>query len=202
MSSFHLDLGQLWQCPLSWCTQWKGTPQDCVNHIRKKHYVNDSVKAANLRHCFPPWTVTRESWHTALKTKVSGISTDAARSESVLPMRPFMNDLQYFTIWDCADAKWAAKRNRTSRTGFLTSSDSPVSLPHSIRHRMSDDESPTCKAPQAVFPVMPGVSAHKATSTVVSAGKSTGPIGVKAVFGSLWLAAVEFACIVATATFR
>ena len=46
VSSFHLDLAQLWQCPVSWCTQWKGTPQDCVDHIRKTHYVNDSVKAA------------------------------------------------------------------------------------------------------------------------------------------------------------
>ena len=29
VSSFHLDLGQLWRCPVSWCTQcsqWKGTP--------------------------------------------------------------------------------------------------------------------------------------------------------------------------------
>ena len=24
--SVHLDLGQLWRCPVSWCTKWKGTP--------------------------------------------------------------------------------------------------------------------------------------------------------------------------------
>ena len=77
VSSFHLDLSQLWWCPVSWCTQWKGTPQDCVDHIRKKHYVNDSVKAANLGRWFPPWTVTREAWHMTLNTKLSGISTDA-----------------------------------------------------------------------------------------------------------------------------
>ena len=48
VSSFHLDLGQLWRCPVSWCTQWKGTPQDCIDHIRKKHNVGDSVKTASL----------------------------------------------------------------------------------------------------------------------------------------------------------
>ena len=48
VSAFHLDLAQLWWCPVAWCTQWKGTPQDCVDHIRQKHSVKDPVKAANL----------------------------------------------------------------------------------------------------------------------------------------------------------
>ena len=34
VSTYHLDLGQLWWCPVSWCTVWKGTPQDCVDHVR------------------------------------------------------------------------------------------------------------------------------------------------------------------------
>ena len=57
--SFHLDLGQLWRCPVSWCTQWKGTPQDCVDHVRQKHNVGDSVKTASLGKWFPMWTITR-----------------------------------------------------------------------------------------------------------------------------------------------
>ena len=154
VSSFHLaiDLGQLWRCPVSWCTQRKGTPQDCVDHIQKKHYVNDSVKAATLGHWFPPWTVTRKLWHTTLKTKVSGISTDATlfsvngsqlvhhyqvfgQCAAHSSLRgTFMSDLRYFTIRACADSKWAAKRNRTSGTGSPTSTDSPVPLPRSIRH--------------------------------------------------------------------
>ena len=44
VASFNLDLAQLWRCPMSWCTQWKGTPQNYIDHIRKKHYVPDSVK--------------------------------------------------------------------------------------------------------------------------------------------------------------
>ena len=34
MAKFHLDLAQLWRCPVSWCTVWKGTPQDCMDHVR------------------------------------------------------------------------------------------------------------------------------------------------------------------------
>ena len=113
--------------------------------------------------------VTSEAWHTTLKTKVSGISTDAtlfSQREWVsvgtpLPdvrrvcctcvsARTFMNDIGYFTIRARVDAKWAAKRTRTSGTGSPTSSDSPVPLPRSIRHRRSDDESPAYKAPRAV----------------------------------------------------
>ena len=40
--TFYLDLGQLWRCPVSWCTQWKVTPQDCNYHICAKHHVGDS----------------------------------------------------------------------------------------------------------------------------------------------------------------
>ena len=28
VARFHLDLAQLWRCPVSWCTIWKGTPQE------------------------------------------------------------------------------------------------------------------------------------------------------------------------------
>ena len=42
--SFHLDLSQLWQCTIPWCSVWKGTAQDCVDHLRQ--YVGSSVKAS------------------------------------------------------------------------------------------------------------------------------------------------------------
>ena len=48
VASFHLDLAQLWRCPVSWCTVWRGTPQDCIDHMRKAHTVPTTVKAANL----------------------------------------------------------------------------------------------------------------------------------------------------------
>ena len=34
VARFHMDLAQLWWCPVSWCTVWKGTPQDCMDHVR------------------------------------------------------------------------------------------------------------------------------------------------------------------------
>ena len=53
-ASLHLDVAQLWWCPVSWCTTWKGTPHDCMDHIRQQHLVPNSVKVANLARWFPP----------------------------------------------------------------------------------------------------------------------------------------------------
>ena len=56
---YHIELAQLWRCPVTWCTVWKGTAQDCVDHIRRTHELPPLVKAANLARYFSPWTVTR-----------------------------------------------------------------------------------------------------------------------------------------------
>ena len=77
VANYHLNLGQLWQCPVSWCTQWKGTPQDCIDHMRLVHSVPVMVKAENMGRWLPSWTVTRDKWRVALKATVSGVSTDA-----------------------------------------------------------------------------------------------------------------------------
>ena len=71
---YHLDLAQLWRCPVDWCPVWKGTSQDCVNHMRRAHNTPVSVKAGNLALWFPPWTVTREQWHSMSRPCVSGIA--------------------------------------------------------------------------------------------------------------------------------
>ena len=73
VSTFHLDLGQLWCCLVSWCTVWKGTPQDCMDHVRGAHYVPSDIKSAIS---FRPWTVRRQIWADALKPCHSGVSTD------------------------------------------------------------------------------------------------------------------------------
>ena len=59
---YHIELAQLWRCPVMWCTVWKGTAQDCVDHMRRTHTAPLMVKAANLARYFPLWTVTREQW--------------------------------------------------------------------------------------------------------------------------------------------
>ena len=76
MDLYHLDLAQLWRCPVGWCPVWKGTSQDCVDHMRRAHNTPISVKAGNLARWFPPWTVTREQWHSMSRPSVSGIAID------------------------------------------------------------------------------------------------------------------------------
>ena len=76
MALHHLDLAQLWRCPVPWCTVWKGTSQDCVDHMRKAHDTPVFVKEGNLARWFPPWTVTREQWYSMNRPSVSGIAID------------------------------------------------------------------------------------------------------------------------------
>ena len=73
---YHMELAQLWRCPLTWCTVWKGTPQDCIDHMRRAHDIPPLVKAANLARWFPPWTVTREQWSSLTQLAVSGKAVD------------------------------------------------------------------------------------------------------------------------------
>ena len=49
---YHLDLAQLWRCPVGWCPVWKETSQDCVDHMRRAHDTGRSVKAGNLARWF------------------------------------------------------------------------------------------------------------------------------------------------------
>ena len=157
---------------MAWCTQWKGTPQDCIDHIRKKHSVPDSVKAANLGRWFPLWTVTRAAWHKALKPQVSGVSTDVVlfsenglslihhyrvfgRSAAHASLRgTFMTKLRVFTVRAVDDAKWKAGRVPNQAPRLPLSSDSPAPLYNSIRPRGSDDDSPACKVHRAMSPVI------------------------------------------------
>ena len=67
---------QLWRCPVTWCTVWKGTSQDCIDHMRKAPDIPPLVKAANLACWFPPWTVTSEQWYSMTRPVVSGIPVD------------------------------------------------------------------------------------------------------------------------------
>ena len=62
----HLQLAQLWRCPVPWCTIWKGTPQDLMTHIVIGHKVRGEIKQASLQKLFPPWTVTREQYAESL----------------------------------------------------------------------------------------------------------------------------------------
>ena len=75
VARLHLDLVQLWRCPIAWCTTWKGSPQDCLEHLRSGHDAPWISKTASIEKYAPPWTVRRELW-TELRVEHSGISTD------------------------------------------------------------------------------------------------------------------------------
>ena len=47
------DLVQLWRCPIAWCTTWKGSPQDCLEHVRSGHDAPWVEKTASMR-SMPP----------------------------------------------------------------------------------------------------------------------------------------------------
>ena len=135
VSIYHLDLEQLWQCPVSWCSHWKETPQDCIDHIRLQHHVGLSVKTTNLGKWFPPWTVTQTAWNAALKPNVSGISNDMVLfsehgAQLVHHYRvysdcvshgslrgTFMAKLMDFTNRACAEVRSVTKRGRDPSTG-------------------------------------------------------------------------------------
>ena len=73
---YHLELAQLWHCPVMWCMVWKGTAQDCIDHMWCTHKVPLSVEAANLAKYFPAWTVTIEQWSDMLMPCISGVAID------------------------------------------------------------------------------------------------------------------------------
>ena len=76
VARLHLDLVQLWRCPIAWCTTWKGSPQDCLEHVRSGHDAPWVEKTASIEKYAPPWTVRRQLWMDSLRIEHSGISTD------------------------------------------------------------------------------------------------------------------------------
>ena len=76
IACYHMNLSQLWRCPVTWCTVWRGTPQDCIDNMRKAHNIPATVKVANLARWFPPWTVSCEQWTIIMQSSVSRVVVD------------------------------------------------------------------------------------------------------------------------------
>ena len=73
MIACHLELGQLWRCPVEWCTVWKGSGRAWLQYLAEKKHGGSTLGATtNVAKRFPPWTVTRDVWHAALRPDVSG----------------------------------------------------------------------------------------------------------------------------------
>ena len=76
MMCYHLDLGQLWRCPVEWCAVWKGSVRECRDHFNDKHSGSETLEFERVSKSFPAWTVTRDFWEQALKPEISGIAVD------------------------------------------------------------------------------------------------------------------------------
>ena len=101
MMCCHLELGQLWRCPVEWCTVWKGSVKECREHFNDKHGGSATLDFGNVLKSFPPWTVPQELWQMALRPEVSGIAVDArlfheAGRRLVHKYRVYKDHIQHF----------------------------------------------------------------------------------------------------------
>ena len=54
MVACHLELGQLWRCPVTWCAVWKGSGHACLEHLVEKHGGSTLEIKTNVAQFFPP----------------------------------------------------------------------------------------------------------------------------------------------------
>ena len=76
MMCHHLDLGQLWRCPVEWCAVWKGSVRECRDHFNDIHSGSETIDFDKVSKAFPAWTVSRDFWKQALRPEISGIAVD------------------------------------------------------------------------------------------------------------------------------
>ena len=53
MRNVHLEMAQLWRCPVEWCVVWKGSVRSCLEHLSEKH-GGSSLFALKSVGRFPP----------------------------------------------------------------------------------------------------------------------------------------------------
>ena len=77
MTNVHLEMAQLWRCPVEWCAVWRSLVRACQEHLSEKHGGSSLFDVKNVAKFIPPWTVSRHVWQTALQPNVSGVAVDA-----------------------------------------------------------------------------------------------------------------------------
>ena len=75
MVARHLELAQLWHCPVEWCAVWKGSVCACLEHVTEKHGGSAFIALKHVAKYFTPWTVTRSIWQAASRPDVSGLGS-------------------------------------------------------------------------------------------------------------------------------
>ena len=166
VANYHLELAQLWRCPVSWCTVWKGTPQDCMEHLRLAHVVPASVRTANLGKWFPPWIVTRQTLKEVLnhvflecqQTCCSLVSVTMRWSTTIGSSR------REYPMSHCEGAIWTIS-GRLLRSPRLWAGGDRMRIRHSNHPYMA------ARLPRGVFPTYvpsPDVSFYVPTTSPVS----------------------------------
>ena len=61
MTNVHLEMAQLWRCPVERCAVWKGLVRACQEHLSEKHRGSSLFDLNNVAKFFPPWTVSLQS---------------------------------------------------------------------------------------------------------------------------------------------
>ena len=61
MLNFHLELAQLWRCPVEWCAVWKGSVRACLEHLTEKHGASTFFALKNVAKFSPRGWLTAAS---------------------------------------------------------------------------------------------------------------------------------------------
>ena len=125
MMCHHLDLGQLWRCPVEWCAVWKGSVRECRDHFNEKHSGSETIDFDRVSKAFPAWTVTREFWKQALQPEISGIAVDVSlfhesRRRLVHKYRVYRDPLPHPALREGKISRLISMANRAMAVAQLT----------------------------------------------------------------------------------
>ena len=129
-----LRVGSVMVLPVEWCSVWKGTVHECMDHLRIHHNADSSVKIKTLGQYFPPWMLTHAAWNAMLHPGVSSIVTEVmlfhqhggwlvhryrlyADPLPHVSLRGWvMKNLSRFTIQASAVARWTILKDQILRS--------------------------------------------------------------------------------------
>ena len=138
VANYHLKFAQLWRCPVSWCTIWKGTPQDCVDHF-----------------VWPMWCLL---WRRRLTWDVGSHHGQFPGMSGTKPSSPLYLECQRMRICSARVAcHWyivivCSVERGPMRGNYMVESQIYPDIQHGVRRREPEDLSPRCKSRWALSP--------------------------------------------------
>ena len=151
MMCHHLDLGQLWRCPVEWSAVWKGSVRGCRDHFNEKHSGSETLNFDKVSKSFPAWTVMRGFWERALKPEISGIAVDTqlfheSRKRLVHKYRVYQDPLLHPALREGRITRLISLANRAMviakltqlRIAILLSGNAPGEVPSDCFPKMDE----------------------------------------------------------------